>query len=328
MKMLPIKLKQAIGFLLVVSMFACKSKHEQSPTSSLPERFAGYYNARQYDSIFYLFSQEMKEALPLHKTKDFFSQLQKDAGKLEKYPFVTRKDNYARHRAEFANAVFWMDISQNQYGKINGLLFTQYDGLPDTVTVVRNRIPLSLPFKEEWLVFWGGDTWEQNHHVSSRSQRHAFDLVIADSNLKTYRTDGKSNEDYYAFGQPLYAPCDAEVISLTEGVKDNIPGEMNPDQLTGNTVVLKTANEYIMLAHFKLNSIKVRLDEKVKRGQLLGLCGNSGNSSEPHLHFHIQNQVKMEGATGFKCYFEKLLVNGVLKTDYSPVKGERIRNAD
>lgn len=328
MKILPAYLNQAYGFLLALSMFACKAGYKQAQSSLLPDRFAGYYNAQQYDSIFYLFSQEMKEALPLHETKEFFSQLQKDAGSLVKYPFVTRKENYARHRAEFANAVFWMDISQNQYGKIDGLLFTEYDGLPDTASIVRNKIPLSLPFEGEWFVFWGGDTREQNHHVSSKSQRHAFDLVVMDSNMKTYRTDGKSNEDYYAFGQPLYAPCDAEVISLRDEVKDNIPGETNPDQLIGNMVVLKTAKEYIMLAHLKLNSIKVRLYEKVKKGQLIGLCGNSGNSSEPHLHFHIQNQVKIEGATGFKCYFEKILVNGVLKTDYSPVKGEKIRNAD
>ena len=316
------------GVFLALALFSCTGREKETAPASLPDRFARYYNEKKYDSIFYLFSQEMKESLPLNKNRDFFSQLQQDAGSLEKYPFISRKENFARHRAEFTNAVLWMDFSQNQYGKIDGLLFSAYDGPADTAAIVRNKAVLSLPFKDEWYVFWGGDTKEQNYHVSSKSQRHAFDYVIMDPGNKTYRTDGKANEDYYAFGQPLYAPCDAEVISVIEGVKDNIPGEMNPKQLTGNTVVLKTTSEYILLAHFKMNSIKVKAGDKVKKGQLLGLCGNSGNSSEAHLHFHIQNQEKMEGASGFKCYFEKILVNGLLKTDYSPVKGERIRNAE
>lgn len=309
-------------------LIACSSAEKKAEPISLTERFAVYYNEKKYDSLFYLFSQEMKESLPLNSTRDFFSQLQQDAGLLEKYTFLNRKETFARYRADFTNAVLWMDISQNPYGKIDGLLFTAYDGPADTGNIVRNKAVLSLPFKDEWFVFWGGDTREQNYHVTSKSQRHAFDLVIMDSSNKSYRTDGKDNEDYYAFGQPLYAPCDAEVISVIEGVKDNFPGEMNPKQLTGNTVVLKTADEYILLAHFKMNSIKVKYGDKVKKGQLLGRCGNSGNSSEAHLHFHIQNQEKMEGATGYKCFFEKILVNGVLKTDYSPVKGERIRNAE
>jgi murein DD-endopeptidase MepM/ murein hydrolase activator NlpD len=62
----------------------------------------------------------------------------------------------------------------------------------------------------------------------------------------------------------------------------------------------------------------------VKQGQLLGLCGNSGNSSEPHLHFHQQNIENLNKATGVKCFFSKLEVNGILKTDYSPVKGDKI----
>ncbi|WP_225587111.1 M23 family metallopeptidase [Algoriphagus sp. Y33] len=63
-----------------------------------------------------------------------------------------------------------------------------------------------------------------------------------------------------------------------------------------------------------------------KQGELLGLCGNSGNSSEAHLHFHIQNIEGITKATGTKAYFDKILVNGELKTDYSPIKGEKIKN--
>jgi len=100
---------------------------------------------------------------------------------------------------------------------------------------------------------------------------------------------------------------------------------MNPVYIPGNTVIVRTRNnEYLFFAHFKKHSIKVKEGDTVKQGQLLGLCGNSGNSSEPHLHFHIQNGKDMNTATGVKCYFDEFMVNGELKKDYSPIKGERI----
>jgi len=82
----------------------------------------------------------------------------------------------------------------------------------------------------------------------------------------------------------------------------------------------------MLLAHFKQHSVQVKEGDIVKQGQLLGYCGNSGNSSEPHLHVHIQNVEDMNMATGAKCYFDKIIVNGVLKTDYSPVKDDKVGN--
>ncbi len=318
------------AFIAILFILQCCDGKINPSKEELPVKIiVEYYNQKHYDSIFFMFSQKMKEDLPLDKTRDFFSQLLKDAGLLSKYTFISKSGNLARHKAEFDSTVLWLDISQNELGKIDGLLFTPYDGPGEETAVLRNQTKMSLPFSGEWFVFWGGDTKEENYHISSKAQRHAFDIVMTDSTGKTFRTDGKLNEDYYAFGQKLIAPCDAKVMAVVESVIDNVPGEMNPEQLTGNSVVLQTATgEYLLLAHFKLNSIKVKPGEAVKKGQLLGQCGNSGNSSEPHLHFHIQNQEKLAGASGFKCHFEKLIVNGKIKTDYSPVKGERIKNVD
>lgn len=86
-----------------------------------------------------------------------------------------------------------------------------------------------------------------------------------------------------------------------------------------------------MLAHFQLGSIVVKAGESVKRGQLLGKCGNSGNSSEPHLHYHLQNSPIFQDAWGIKCVFRELLVSkggqSETKTNYSPVKGDVISPA-
>ena len=155
----------------------------------------------------------------------------------------------------------------------------------------------------------------------------SFSIVIKNEKGKSYKTDGINNEDYYAFGKELLAPCDGEIVLVVNGIKDNIPGVSNPIYVPGNTVIIKTKNnEYLFFAHFKQHSIVVKQGQKVIQGEVLGLCGNSGNSSEPHLHFHIQNVEDMNIATGVKCYFERIMVNGINKTDYSPIKNEKISN--
>lgn len=321
-------IRQSFFIFFLCALLACKGQKETPQKGFSFDKLVGYYNKEQYDSIFNLFSPQMKEALPLQKTIDFFNGLHNGSGTIDKFELEKKEGDNARYKADFQGTLFWFDITLNKAGEVDGLYVTPYDG-PDQPVIPfrRNETKLSLPFNGEWFVFWGGDTKEQNYHVINRAQKNAFDIVMVNEKGRSFRTDGKTNEDYYAFGQDLLAPCDAEVVTVTEGVKDNVPGEMNSAQVTGNTVILKTAaNEYLLFAHFKLNSIKIKVGDKVKKGQLLGLCGNSGNSSEPHLHFHIQDKEAMAGSTGIKCYFEKILVNGKEKTDHSPVKAERIKN--
>ena len=299
---------------------------EKETAKKVSAEFEKYYNSNEYQKIFDLFSPEMKSALPIEQTTDFLKGLKTQAGKIEKREFVKYEQTYASYKTTFERIVFAVNISLDNNGKINGLFVKPFkeENLPK---LERNETKLILPFNGEWSVFWGGDTKELNYHVESEAQKNAFDIVITDQNGKTYKTDGQTNEDYYAFGKELIAPCNAEVVLVVDGIKDNKPGELNPIYVTGNTVILKTANgEYLFFAHFKQNSIVVKQGQKVKQGELLGLCGNSGNSSEAHLHFHIQNVEDMNKATGAKCYFDEIIVNGELKNDYSPIKGEKIKN--
>jgi murein DD-endopeptidase MepM/ murein hydrolase activator NlpD len=268
----------------------------------------------------------MQKALPLDKTKEFLEELKNQAGKITKRTFVKYEQKYASYKTIFERALFAINISLDNDSKINGLFVKPFkeNNLPK---MERNSSKLQLPFKGEWTVVWGGDTKELNYHVESEAQKNAFDMVIKNEKGNSYKTDGITNEDYYAFGKELLAPCDGEIVLVVDGVKDNIPGVSNPIYVPGNTVVVKTKNhEYLFFAHFKQHSIVVKQGQKVMQGQLLGLCGNSGNSSEPHLHFHIQNVEDMNIATGVKCYFEKIMVNGIIKNDYSPIKNEKINN--
>jgi len=300
---------------------------ETSEHQNVSDQFEDHYNASEYEQIYHLFAPVMQEALSIDQTLEFLQGLKAQAGDIVDRVFSQyEKSTYASYKTNFERALLSVNISVDDQGRINGLFIGPYTD-KSLAILERNTTNLILPFEEEWTVIWGGDTPELNYHVKDRAQKNAFDFVITDEHNKTFKTDGETNEDYYAFGQKLIAPCDAEVVLVVDGIKDNVPGELNPIYVPGNTVILKSSNEeYLFFAHFKQHSIVVHEGQKVKQGELLGLCGNSGNSSEAHLHFHIQNVEDMNKATGAKCYFDKIHVDGLLKSGYSPIQGERLMN--
>ncbi len=311
--------------LLLIS-YNLTAQTELVTYKSVAEKFENFYNTEKYDSIFGLFSSEMQNFLPLLKTSTVLGSIKTSAGKMTRREFIKYQDSYAVYKTNFERGLMTVNLSIDNKSKINGLFFKPFvdESLPK---IERNITKMELPFTDEWFVFWGGDSKELNYHVESQAQKNAFDFVIKDKEGKSYKTDGQKNEDYYAFGKEISSPCDAEVMQAVDGVKDNKPGELNPIYLTGNSIILKTEkNEFILLAHFKQGSVKVKQGDKVKQGQFLGLCGNSGNSSEAHLHFHMQNVENMNIATGVKCYFEKIFVNGLPKSDYSPIRSEHVKN--
>ena len=333
----PLRIAQALPTimkktsLLIFLIFASTlsfAQTEKANDKNISGKFENFYNSSEYNEIFELFSDDMKNALPKEESNEFLVGLKTQAGKINTRKFTKYvRGSFASYKTTFDNGVFAVNISTDSQLKINGLYIEPFkeDNLPK---IVRNSTKLILPFKDKWTVTWGGDTAELNYHVESKAQKNAFDFVITDENGKSYKTDGNTNEDYYAFGKELIAPCDGEIVLVVDGVEDNIPGELNPIYVPGNKVIIKTKNnEYLFFAHFKQHSIIVKQGQKVKQGEILGLTGNSGNSSEPHLHFHIQNVKNMNVATGVKCYFNEIIVDGKTKNDCSPIKGEKIRNA-
>lgn len=309
---------------LIIQM--CFGQPENAAYKRIGNKFEAFYNSEKYDSIFAMFSTEMAQYLPLDKTRDFLKGLNSQVGKISQRQFVKYQATYASYKTNFERAIFALNISIDNHSQINGLFIKPFvnDSLP---ILEKNKSKMILPFHDEWTVVWGGDTQSLNYHIENQAQKNAMDFVITKANGKSYQTDGQKNQDYYAFGKDIIAPCAGEVVLVVDGVKDNKPGVMNPIYIPGNTVIIKTDNnEYLFFAHFQQHSIKVKQGQKVIQGQLLGFCGNSGNSSEPHLHFHIQNTEDMNAGTGAKCFFDKIMVNGQLKTDYSPIKNEKIKN--
>jgi murein DD-endopeptidase MepM/ murein hydrolase activator NlpD len=184
---------------------------------------------------------------------------------------------------------------------------------------------LSLPFRGTWWVFWGGPTERQNYHAVAADQRHAYDFVVWRDG-STHRGAGTRNADYWAWGRPLLAPADAVVVAVRDGVRDNRPlVELeNRRAPAGNHVVLDLGRgEFALLAHMRRGSVRVRRGMRVRRGDVLGLCGNSGNSSEPHLHFHVQDRRELFGAArGRRVQFVGYDADGRRVRRGSPVQGQ------
>lgn len=322
-------MKPKLNSLLITIIFVltCQITFGQSEEEkAVMQKFVEHLNAQQPDSVFALFDANMKEAMPPAKTKEFLSGLHRQLGSVVSYELSKHVKPVMVFKTGFEKATFNINLAVNEKQQITGLYLKPYvdESLPK---IERNITKLVLPFKGEWFTFWGGEHPILNYHVNYPNMKGAFDFVIKNKDLYSYEGDKFKNENYYCFGKEITAPCDALVFSVLDGIEDNVPGKMNPSAATGNTVVLETVNkEFIFLCHFKQNSIVVKEGQKVKKHELLGLCGNSGNSSEAHLHFHIQNSGNFHNGIGAKCYFGNLLVNDTIRSDYMPQRGERVSN--
>jgi len=285
-------------------------------------------NEENYADIGRDFDRTMEDFFPLEERKPFFENMSAQYGKIKKLdkPRLAQPGQ-AIFAARCERGELDITVWLNDQDKITGLLFLPHK--PELPVPERNQTKLSLPFAGKWLVVWGGDTKELNQHHDVSNQRFAFDFLGVGPDGKTRKVAAVENEDYYAFGREILAPADGVVTDVITGVRDNVPGSMNPYSGLGNAVFIQHSQyEVSVLAHLKRGSIKVKAGDKVKAGQKIGLCGNSGNSSEPHLHYHLQNTPIIQDGTGIKCYYQKVIVleNGKKKsmTDYSPVKGDII----
>jgi len=146
--------------------------------------------------------------------------------------------------------------------------------------------PLSLPFIGKWTVTQGHDG-AQTH---KGEWRHAWDFEATDEEGKKFTGSGTRVEDYYSYGQPVIVPADGTVEETENDVEDNLPGEVNLEQNWGNTVVIRHSPQvFTKICHLKKGSIHVAKGDRVKKGDLLALGGNSGRSPVPHIHFQVQS---------------------------------------
>ncbi len=151
-------------------------------------------------------------------------------------------------------------------------------------------VVLDVPFDGTWYVVHGGRSALFNHHYPLAQQRHALDLVKVQDD-KEREGDPERLESYFAWGQKLYAPAEGKVVRAVNDRPDNRIGDTDERQLLGNHVIVQIAPErFVLFAHMQKDSVAVAQGQEVKAGQLLGRCGNSGNTSAPHVHLQVQNK--------------------------------------
>jgi len=219
-----------------------------------------------------------------------------------------------------------MQMNMDTSGMILGMqVLPEWQLPPDPAAGLAPLPPLQLPFASLWWVLWGGETVSENYHAASPQQRHASDIMIWNDGA-TWHDDPSQNENYWVWGQPVLAPADGTVVAVVDGIDANVPGALpaNPADIAGNHVVLQIGEAaYCYLAHMQAGTIAVSEGDTITTGTHIGLAGNSGNSSEPHLHIHVQNEPDITSPTAFSLpiAFASALVNGESTADATLEQG-------
>ena len=259
---------------------------------------------RECDAIYASFNDNMQKALGPDKTKKICTDLSKLAP-FQSFSLTKSSRTTSEFEVTHESGKLEASLTLDDAGKIGGLWFRP--AAPPPAPVAESKTLLRLPFEGKWLVFWGGDNLTDNKHITNKNQQRAADRVVVDESGKSHAGDGKQNKDYYAYGKKVLAAADGVVVSVIDGVPENVPGVMNPYSAVGNAVIVKHSDtEFSVYAHFQPGSIRVKPKVRVKAGQVLGLCGNSGNSSEPHIHFHMQDRADLATAVGVEPIFAKV----------------------
>ena len=168
-----------------------------------------------------------------------------------------------------------------------------------------DAVSIAAPFEGEWFVPSGGRSTLISHHWSPLAdQRYAVDFII-ERNGHTHDGDPNSWASYHCWDQPILAPADGTVVTAEDGNPDIPIGESATSNAAGNVVVIDIGdNRYVQLAHLRHGSVAVTVGQPVSTGDVIGRCGNSGNSLEPHLHMQVQdspasiNEHQANGAGG------------------------------
>lgn len=152
----------------------------------------------------------------------------------------------------------------------------------------QTAVDLAFPFGPgTYYVAQGGNSALINNHQANTSQRYALDVVALNGfGARAAGFMPTELADYAVFGRQVRSPCTGLAISTHDGIADNRISETNIEEPAGNHIILACGTARILLAHLEKGSITVAGGEIVSQGQVLGRVGNSGNSSEPHLHIH------------------------------------------
>jgi hypothetical protein len=189
---------------------------------------------------------------------------------------------------------------------------------------------IELPVKGLWMAGHAGASKLTNPHTSNL---YAIDFLKLGADSRIHKGSEKVVTDFYSYNEPVYAPADGQITQIVDSLESDLMWKSDIDNPGGNYVIMDIGNEkYVYFGHLIKGSIAVKEEEIVKTGALLGFVGNSGNSTFPHLHMHIQNKSisNPEGRITFPFRFKKIyrkrlifwkeITNGAL------IRNDRIKN--
>ncbi|GAA0357724.1 M23 family metallopeptidase [Bacillus horti] len=322
----PVLKSIGVGALALTLLTACSTEDENipiDPDNSESTEQTDPVEGDEGESIVTIDPQEFGEAFTRGDFSEIYAQTSSDfKAAVDEAAFIELSTSYNENVTSFEllstipvqglMEYLWIDQSgtkgiQTYFDAdqaIAGLQLTPLSSFPETDEKL-SETSFIVPTTETWFTFWGGRNVMVNYHYAVESQRYAYDWSIM-QNGSSYAGDPAENESYFAFGKEVVAPAGGTVISVENGIQDNTPQvETNAEQPLGNHVILDHGNgEFSVLAHFKEGSVTVAEGDTVEQGDLLGLCGNSGNSSEPHIHFHVMDDADWMHASSIRVNFE------------------------
>ena len=149
---------------------------------------------------------------------------------------------------------------------------------------------LVSPLKETYVVLNGGTSPFTNAHFRVRPQNYALDILGVNSigARASLMGSGRVLENYVIYGASIRSPCDGRIAVVVNNLPDHSPPARDTENLAGNHVLIECGSIEVLLAHMQQHSVQVTVGDVVAVGDLIGEVGNSGNTTEPHLHIHAE----------------------------------------
>ena len=191
-----------------------------------------------------------------------------------------------------------------------------------------DMIPVKLPFYGAWTVSQGYD----GTHTHKGEWKHALDFIICDNNGRQFSGKGDLPEEYFCFNKPVISPADGIIETVIDNIDDNLIGSVNVKNNWGNTIIIRHNNYlFTSLNHLKKDSVTVKSGDRVKQGDIIARCGNSGRSPFPHLHFQMQSSPLIGSKTlsyPISYFIDHKDPVFELKNFATPSEGQKISNID
>lgn len=162
---------------------------------------------------------------------------------------------------------------------------------------------MSFPLKGgRFVIGQGGANTLLNYHYSHHAQRYASDIsAVNAAGFRAATPLPRDLSDYVIFGASVISPCDGAVVRTVDGLPDLIPPRRDRENARGNHIAIVCNGVQVELAHLKQGSVAVDVGDQITVGDPIGQVGNSGNTTEPHLHIHAVDQ---SSGTGVPLVFD------------------------